>query len=60
MVRIGTFGGEYFVWAKTFQISKKYFRIFQKLLEISFPTFRLIESRHVALLYIMFSYFKTT
>ena len=37
------FGGEYFVWAKKFQISKKYFRIFQKSLdiseiEISFPT----------------------
>jgi len=37
------FGGEYFVWAKKFQISKKYFGIFQKSLdiseiEISFPT----------------------
>jgi hypothetical protein len=43
------FGGEYFVWAEKFQISKKYFRIFQKSLdiseiEISFPTSMLNRS----------------
>jgi hypothetical protein len=44
------FGGEYFVWAKKVQISKKYFRIFQKSLvdiseiEISFPTYQALSS----------------